>query len=61
MNEDGPKWESQDQNSKDDVILKKIESNILTQMALRGIPYINKVFIKFGKINKFDEKDGFMP
>jgi len=31
------------------------------EMALRGIPDINKVFIKSGKINKFDENDGFKP
>lgn len=30
-------------------------------MALRGIPDINKVFIKSEKINKFDENDGFEP
>ena len=53
MNEEVPKGESQDQNSEDDVFLKKIESNMLTKMALRGIPDINKVFIKSGKINKF--------
>ena len=41
--------------------MKKIESNMLTKMALRGIPYINNVFIKSGKINKFDENDGFKP
>ena len=34
MNEEGPKGESQDQNSKDDVFLKKIESNMLTKLAL---------------------------
>ena len=28
-------------------------------MALQGIPDINKVFIKSGKINKFDENEGF--
>ena len=26
-----------------------------------GIPAINKVFTKSGKINKFDENDGFKP
>jgi len=62
MNEEvAPKGEAQDQNSEDDVFLKKIESNMLTEMALRGIPDINKVFIKSGKINKFDENDGFKP
>ncbi|KAH9322462.1 hypothetical protein KI387_017101, partial [Taxus chinensis] len=61
MNEEAPKGEAQDQNSEDDVFLKKIESNMLTEMALRGIPDINKVFIKSGKINKFDENEGFKP
>ena len=59
MNEEGPKGESQDQNYEDYVFLNKIESNILTKMTLRRILDINKVFIKFGKINKFDENDGF--
>eukprot|EP01018_Ginkgo_biloba_P014837 Gb_33197 [translate_table: standard] len=61
MSEEAPKGEAQDQNSEDDVFLKKIESNMLTEMALRGIPDINKVFIKSGKINKFDENEGFKP
>ena len=61
MNEEGTKGESQDQNSKDDAFLKKIESNILTKMALTRIPTINKVFTKSRKINKFDENDGFKP
>ena len=34
---------------------------MLTKLALRGIPNINKVFTKSGKINKFDENDGFNP
>ena len=34
---------------------------MLTEMDLRGIPDINKVFIKSRKINKFDENDGFKP
>ena len=61
MNEGGPKGESQDQNSEDDVFFKKIESNMLTEMALRGIPDINKKFIKSRKIKNFDENDGFNP
>jgi len=32
---------------------------VLTEMALRGIPDINKVFMKSGKITKFDMNDGF--
>ena len=61
MNEEGPKGESQDQNSEDDVFLNKIESNMLIKLALRGILDINIVFTKSGKINKFDENDGFKP
>ena len=61
MNEEGPKGESQDQNFEDDVFLNKIESNMLTKLALRGIPNINKVFTKSEKIYKFDENDGFKP
>ena len=34
---------------------------MLTKLVLRGIPDINKVFTKSGKINKFDENDGFKP
>uniref|UniRef100_A0A0E0MIR3 DNA-directed RNA polymerase n=1 Tax=Oryza punctata TaxID=4537 RepID=A0A0E0MIR3_ORYPU len=30
-------------------------------MALRGIPDINKVFIKYGKVNEFEDNDGFKP
>ncbi|GKD39706.1 DNA-directed RNA polymerase II subunit 1 [Tanacetum coccineum] len=50
--------ELQDESAKDDVFLKKIESNMLMEMALRGIPNINKVFIKSGKVNRFDENEG---
>ena len=32
---------------------------MLAKLALTGIPRINKVFTKSGKINKFDENDGF--
>ncbi|KAL6551725.1 DNA-directed RNA polymerase II subunit rpb1 [Orobanche gracilis] len=58
MNDEGPKGELHDE-SEDDVFLKKIESNMLTEMALRGIPDINKVFIKKSKVNRFDEDEGF--
>ncbi|XP_022880719.1 DNA-directed RNA polymerase II subunit 1-like [Olea europaea var. sylvestris] len=59
MNDEAPKGELQDESAEDDVFLKKIESNMLTEMALRGIPDINKVFIKNSKLNKFDETEGF--
>ena len=57
MNEEGPRGESQDQNSEYDVFLRKIESNVITKMTLTGVPDINKFFIKSGKINKFDKND----
>ncbi|EEE68068.1 hypothetical protein OsJ_26081 [Oryza sativa Japonica Group] len=58
-NDEAPKGEIQDESAEDDVFLKKIESNMLTEMALRGIPDINKVFIKYGKVNKFEDNVGF--
>eukprot|EP00246_Nothoceros_aenigmaticus_P012765 TRINITY_DN409_c0_g1_i1.p1 TRINITY_DN409_c0_g1~~TRINITY_DN409_c0_g1_i1.p1 ORF type:complete len:1108 (-),score=233.51 TRINITY_DN409_c0_g1_i1:779-3940(-) len=60
MNDEAPKGEVSEQ-SEDDVFLKKIESNMLTEMALRGIPDIRKVFIRETKKNKFDEVEGFKP
>lgn len=59
MNDEAPKGELNDESAEDDVFLKKVEGNMLTEMALRGIPDINKVFIKHGKVNKFDENEGF--
>ncbi|KAG4993662.1 hypothetical protein JHK86_030489 [Glycine max] len=61
MNDEAPKGEIQDESAEDDVFLKKIESNMLTEMTLRGIPDINKVFIKNTKVQKFDENQGFKP
>ncbi|KAL3377839.1 hypothetical protein AABB24_003973 [Solanum stoloniferum] len=58
MNDEAPKGEL-DESAEDDVFLKKIESNMLTEMALRGIPDINKVFIKNSKVQKFDDNEGF--
>ncbi|XP_019455346.1 PREDICTED: DNA-directed RNA polymerase II subunit 1-like isoform X3 [Lupinus angustifolius] len=61
MNDEAPKGEIQDESAEDDVFLKKIEGNMLTEMTLRGIPDINKVFIKNTKVQKFDENEGFKP
>jgi len=58
VNEEAYK-EDADNANEDDVFLKRVESNVLTEMALRGIPDINKVFMKSGKITKFDMNDGF--
>ncbi|GFY88058.1 RNA polymerase II large subunit [Actinidia rufa] len=59
MNDEAPKEGLYDVSAEDDVFLKKIESNMLTEMVLRGIPDIHKVFIKELKGNKFDENEGF--
>ncbi|GKC99883.1 hypothetical protein Tco_1170158, partial [Tanacetum coccineum] len=34
-------------------------TSLLMEMPLRGLHDINKVFIKSGKANKFDENEGF--
>ncbi|XP_065856882.1 DNA-directed RNA polymerase II subunit RPB1-like [Euphorbia lathyris] len=59
MNDEAPKGELNGDSAEDDLFLKKIESNIMKELALRGIPDINKVFIKQNKVSKFDDKDGF--
>ncbi|XP_058185181.1 DNA-directed RNA polymerase II subunit RPB1-like isoform X2 [Rhododendron vialii] len=59
MNDEAPKEDLHDKSAEDDVFLKKIESNMLTEMALRGIPNINKVFMKEVTESKFDDKEGF--
>ncbi|XP_039787957.1 DNA-directed RNA polymerase II subunit RPB1-like [Panicum virgatum] len=55
------KGDVQNESAEDDVVFKKIESNMLTEMALRGILDIKKVFIKEVKVNKFDDNGGFKP
>ncbi|KAF5198458.1 DNA-directed RNA polymerase subunit beta' [Thalictrum thalictroides] len=60
MNDEVPKDVLQDKDEEDDVFLKKIESNILTDMALQGIPDISKVYIKSTKTKKFVENEGFV-
>ncbi|KAG2562256.1 DNA-directed RNA polymerase II subunit RPB1-like [Panicum virgatum] len=60
-NDEALNGDMKDESADDDVFLKKIESNMLTEMALQGIPDIHKVFIKEVKINKFDENGGFKP
>ncbi|GFP88230.1 DNA-directed RNA polymerase ii subunit 1 [Phtheirospermum japonicum] len=58
MNDEPPQGVVHDE-AEDDVFLKKIEGCMLTEMALRGVPDINKVFIKNGKVSRFDEDEGF--
>ncbi|KAK9713061.1 hypothetical protein RND81_06G000500 [Saponaria officinalis] len=59
MNDEASKGEFLDESSEDDVFLKMVAGNMLTEMALKGILDINKVFIKQAKVNKFDEQKGF--
>ncbi|KAK3014995.1 hypothetical protein RJ639_007248 [Escallonia herrerae] len=59
MNDEAPNRASKDESAEDDVFLKKIESSILTELALQGIPGINKVFIKPLTSSKFDDDEGF--
>ncbi|EES09829.1 hypothetical protein BDA96_05G145200 [Sorghum bicolor] len=59
INDEASRGEILDDSAGDEVFLKKIESNMLAEMSLRGIPDINKVFIKEVKVNKFDVSDGF--
>uniref|UniRef100_A0A0D9X0A0 DNA-directed RNA polymerase n=1 Tax=Leersia perrieri TaxID=77586 RepID=A0A0D9X0A0_9ORYZ len=58
-NGETPKGEIQDESA-EDVSSRKF-GNMLIEMALSGIPCINKVFIKHGKVNKFKDNDGFKP
>eukprot|EP00854_Cymbomonas_tetramitiformis_P009466 gene9466-11218_t len=47
-------------SSDDDVFLKKIESNMLTELALHGIPDIKKVFIRESKNIVHRGEQGFV-
>ncbi|OQR92170.1 DNA-directed RNA polymerase II largest subunit [Achlya hypogyna] len=43
----------------DDTFLKRVEHNMLTQMKLRGVPKIKKVFMRENQMTKWDEDKGF--
>ncbi|XLU31412.1 hypothetical protein S245_067478, partial [Arachis hypogaea] len=58
VNDEAHRGEIQD-DSADDGFLKRIESNMLTEMTLRGIPGISKVFLKSIDVPKFDDNEGF--
>jgi len=45
--------------SEDDVFLKRIESNMLTQLRLRGVTDIRKVFIRSAPKPRFDENEAY--
>uniref|UniRef100_A0ACD5ZZJ5 Uncharacterized protein n=1 Tax=Avena sativa TaxID=4498 RepID=A0ACD5ZZJ5_AVESA len=49
-----------DDFAQDDLFLKQIESYMLAKMSLCGIPEISKVFIKSGKVTKFNKNEGFI-
>ena len=59
VNDEAQRGELEADSAEDDVFLKKVAASMLTEMALKGIPDINKVFIKQSKVNKFDEERGF--
>ena len=44
-----------DDTTGDEVFLKRIETNMLSNLALRGIPDIKKVFIREAKMNVINE------
>ena len=47
-----------DDTTGDEVFLKRIETNMLSNLALRGIPDIKKVFIREAKMNVINEDTG---
>ncbi|GJP85732.1 hypothetical protein CLOP_g15835 [Closterium sp. NIES-67] len=51
--------EGEELSADDDVFLKQVEGNILTEMSLRGIEAIKKVFIREVKQQRYDEERGF--
>ncbi|CAO2828701.1 unnamed protein product [Amaranthus hypochondriacus] len=59
VNDEAQRGELEADSAEDDVFLKKVAASMLTEMALKGIPDINKVFIKQSKVNEFDEERGF--
>ncbi|XP_052298649.1 DNA-directed RNA polymerase II subunit RPB1-like isoform X1 [Citrus sinensis] len=59
MNNEAPIGGLNDESAEDDVFLEKIENNMLLEMALQGIPHINKVFIKKVKSTKYDDNERF--
>ncbi|CAI5984210.1 unnamed protein product [Closterium sp. NIES-65] len=52
--------EGEELSADDDVFLKQVEGNILTEMSLRGIEAIKKVFIRELKHQQFHEEKGFV-
>jgi DNA-directed RNA polymerase II subunit RPB1 len=54
MNPEGVKYE--DASTEDEVFLKRLETQMLSNLALRGIPDIKKVFIREAKQNAINSK-----
>ena len=68
MNDEEDKLQSHQQSSdenemmigqEDDVFLKRVEQNMLTQMKLRGIDGVKKVYMREGRVTEWDEDEGF--
>ena len=59
MNNEAPIGGLNDESAEDDVFVAKIENDMLLEMALQGIPHINKVFIKKVKSTKYDDNERF--
>eukprot|EP00027_Filamoeba_sp_ATCC50430_P000934 CAMPEP_0168554826 /NCGR_PEP_ID=MMETSP0413-20121227/7995_1 /TAXON_ID=136452 /ORGANISM="Filamoeba nolandi, Strain NC-AS-23-1" /LENGTH=1668 /DNA_ID=CAMNT_0008585609 /DNA_START=242 /DNA_END=5249 /DNA_ORIENTATION=- len=55
MSDEETKYQTNEESVDDDEFLKKIESNMLTEMSLKGIKGIEKVFMK--EVEKKDEFD----
>lgn len=49
----------EDEGEHDDVVLRAVETNLLTETALRGIPAITKVTIREQKQQRFIPGQGF--
>lgn len=43
----------------DDVFLKRVEQNMLNQMKLRGVDGVKKVYMREGRLTKWDDEVGF--
>jgi len=57
MNPEGTKQDA-DADTEDEVFLKRLETQMLSNLALRGIPDIKKVFIREAKTNAVNAKTG---
>eukprot|EP01105_Mastigella_eilhardi_P009824 TRINITY_DN229_c0_g1_i2.p1 TRINITY_DN229_c0_g1~~TRINITY_DN229_c0_g1_i2.p1 ORF type:complete len:1834 (+),score=472.26 TRINITY_DN229_c0_g1_i2:323-5824(+) len=61
VNEDEAKHREAAAYSDDDAFLRRVEANILTDLTLRGIPEIRKVFMRNDKKMSFNDINAFVP